>query len=400
MSVSNGAKTLTVGTGLAYTPQQDIIIAHDSANHMHGVVTTYNSTSGAMTADIAQHTGAGTYSTWTVNLSGGVGIQGPQGDQGPAGATGATGATGPQGPQGIQGPTGPQGIQGPQGDQGPQGPAGVLYATAPLAFDSGTGTVSLGNSAFSVDASGNLDTSGHVTANNGSNASVTLDPSLGLVLSGTGNPGITFPDNTTQNSAAYVVGSGNLDMAGYDITNANFNSSAGQVSAQNITMSSGGVLTFGDNTIQTTAYTGGGGGGAVWGSITGTIGDQSDLLATYLPRAGGSISGYVFCYPTLGFDVATFGYAEINCQNTQSGSFTSLSSSGVVKGGNAFSGTFTQIDATGVHFPDGSVQTTAAPAPTPPPPYTNSIWYGGNWYSANVSTVYDSMSSYINVLSF
>lgn len=40
---------------------------------------------------------------------------GPQGPKGDTGATGATGATGPQGPQG------PQGIQGPQGPQGPQG---------------------------------------------------------------------------------------------------------------------------------------------------------------------------------------------------------------------------------------------------------------------------------------
>ena len=65
--------------------------------------------------------------------------------------------------------------------------------------------------------------------------------------------GITFLDSTVQSSAAFVPGSGNLDMAGYDITNANFNSSAGQVSAQNVTMSSGGVLTFGDATVQTTA---------------------------------------------------------------------------------------------------------------------------------------------------
>ena len=73
--------------------------------------------------------------------------------------------------------------------------------------------------------------------------------------------GIQFPDSSVQSSAAFVPGSGNLDMAGYDITNANFNSSAGQVSAQNVSLSSGGSITFGDSTVQTTAYTGGGGGG-------------------------------------------------------------------------------------------------------------------------------------------
>ena len=67
---------------------------------------------------------------------------------------------------------------------------------------------------------------------------------------------ITFADSTVQTTAAvagFVPGSGNLDMAGYDITNANFNSSAGQVTAQNVTMSSGGVLTFADSTTQSTA---------------------------------------------------------------------------------------------------------------------------------------------------
>ena len=34
LSVSKAVKTLTVGTGLAYTTQQDVVIAYDAANHM------------------------------------------------------------------------------------------------------------------------------------------------------------------------------------------------------------------------------------------------------------------------------------------------------------------------------------------------------------------------------
>jgi hypothetical protein len=82
--------------------------------------------------------------------------------------------------------------------------------------------------------------------------------SLGTEVSHTG---ITFPDSTVQTTAAagFVPGSGDLDLDGYAITDGNFDSPAGQVSAQNVTLSSGGVLTFGDSTVQTTAYTGGGG---------------------------------------------------------------------------------------------------------------------------------------------
>lgn len=143
MSVSNGAKTLTVATGLAYTTQQSIIIAHDSANHMHGVVTSYNSTTGALVADIQNHAGSGTYTSWTINLEGTAGIQGPQG---PTGATGATGATGPAGATGATGATGPQGPKGDTGD------SGVAYATSPLAYDSGTKTISIDLSGYVTEA--------------------------------------------------------------------------------------------------------------------------------------------------------------------------------------------------------------------------------------------------------
>lgn len=129
-----------MATGLAYTTQQSIIIAHDSANHMHGVVTSYNSSTGALVADIQNHTGSGTYTSWTVNLEGTAGIQGPQGPTGPTGATGATGPTGPTGA------TGPQGIQGIQGDPG------VVYATSPLSYDAGTQTVSIDLSGYITDA--------------------------------------------------------------------------------------------------------------------------------------------------------------------------------------------------------------------------------------------------------
>ena len=68
--IGNGAKTLTVGTGLAYSPTQDVTIAYNASNHMHALVTTYNSTTGVLVVDVQQHTGAGTYTAWTVNVGG------------------------------------------------------------------------------------------------------------------------------------------------------------------------------------------------------------------------------------------------------------------------------------------------------------------------------------------
>ncbi len=72
LTINNDNKTLTVGTGLSYTPQQDVVIAYDASNHMHAQVLTYNSGTGVMTVDVQSHTGSGTFSLWTVNVGGTV----------------------------------------------------------------------------------------------------------------------------------------------------------------------------------------------------------------------------------------------------------------------------------------------------------------------------------------
>ena len=74
-TISNGAKTFTVGTGLSYSSQQDVVISYDASNHMHAVVTSYDSGTGALVVDVKSHTGAGTYATWTVNVGGTTPLQ-------------------------------------------------------------------------------------------------------------------------------------------------------------------------------------------------------------------------------------------------------------------------------------------------------------------------------------
>ena len=69
-TVSNGTKTFTIGTGLSYTPTQNITISYDASNHMHGEVLTYNSGTGVLTVDVNHHTGSGTYAAWVVNVGG------------------------------------------------------------------------------------------------------------------------------------------------------------------------------------------------------------------------------------------------------------------------------------------------------------------------------------------
>ena len=126
--LSNGTKTFTTQAGLAWTSQQDITIVHDAGHHMHATVTSYDSATGIMVAQVTNHTGSvGPYSSWTINIEGAIGAQGPVGSQGPIGLTG------PQGEQGIQGVQGPVGLTGPQGPLNPDGltktEASTTYAT-------------------------------------------------------------------------------------------------------------------------------------------------------------------------------------------------------------------------------------------------------------------------------
>jgi len=76
---SGNGKTMTIGTGLSYSPQQDITVSYNTANHMHGTVLTYNSTTGVMTWDSNTHSGSGTYSNWEVNVGGVAGAVLPVG---------------------------------------------------------------------------------------------------------------------------------------------------------------------------------------------------------------------------------------------------------------------------------------------------------------------------------
>lgn len=103
-------------------------------------------TAGASAYEVAVDNGfVGTEAEWLASLVGPTGAKGDTGDTGATGATGPQGPQGIQGIQGIQGDTGPTGATGATGPQGPQGDPGVVAATAPIQYDGGTQTVSLGS---------------------------------------------------------------------------------------------------------------------------------------------------------------------------------------------------------------------------------------------------------------
>ena len=165
LTIATGSQTLTIGTGLAYSVAQNVVIAYDTNNKLDGTVTSYTSGTGVLVVNVTSVVGSGTYSAWAVNLAGAVGAvgaTGPTGIQGPTGVQGATGAQGTTGPTGAQGVTGATGIQGPTG---PQGATGIQGATGPLPDTSSFAKTNITNT-FTADqiVSGALTVTGLLTA--------------------------------------------------------------------------------------------------------------------------------------------------------------------------------------------------------------------------------------------
>jgi collagen type VII alpha len=125
LTIALGTQSLTVETGLALSVGQSVIIANSPSNKMEGTITSYNSLTGALVVNVTSVVGSGTFSSWSVSLSGAPGPAGATGATGIAGDTGATGLTGATG-VGATGLTGATGLQGPAGSAGSGG--GIRWA--------------------------------------------------------------------------------------------------------------------------------------------------------------------------------------------------------------------------------------------------------------------------------
>ena len=195
--------TITIGTGLAYTVAQDILIAYDINNHQVSMVTSYNPATGALVFSTpSEITGSGTYNLWSVNLNGAAGGDGTSGTSGLSGSSGSNGAQGIQGIQGIQGVQGEQGAQGLTGTSGTSGSSGTSGVS---------GTSGTNGSSGTTGTSGNTGTSG-LTGTSGTSGTSPVFPApvvYGLYVQ-TANS--TIVTNTTTESTLIGPGVGTLNV--------------------------------------------------------------------------------------------------------------------------------------------------------------------------------------------
>jgi hypothetical protein len=70
LTVGTGSKSLTIQTAKAYSVGQVVVIASTASpgNQMTGIITSYNSGTGALVVDAQQTLGSGTLAAWTISL--------------------------------------------------------------------------------------------------------------------------------------------------------------------------------------------------------------------------------------------------------------------------------------------------------------------------------------------
>ncbi|MFN3858105.1 MAG: hypothetical protein ACK4RV_10165 [Caulobacter sp.] len=71
LAIGTGTKAFTIQTGKAFSIGQVMVAASaaDPSNQMTGIVTAHNSGTGALTLDVSDTNGSGTYADWTLSLS-------------------------------------------------------------------------------------------------------------------------------------------------------------------------------------------------------------------------------------------------------------------------------------------------------------------------------------------
>lgn len=259
-------------------------------------------------------------STETVEiLDGPVGPQGPQGIQGLKGDKGDKGEQGIQGPKGDKGDTGEQGPKGDKGDKGDAGPTGATGATGPqgpqgetgaagrdgyIQYTAGSNVSISDQDVISVDLSGKQDTlvsgtniktvngssllgSGNITIEGGSGGLSSVAHDNTLTGAGTNaNPlgvdttviatvqSLSTKQDTIDSShklSADLISDGSTNKTVTSTEKTTWSSKQDTlVSGTNIkTINNQSLLGSGNITIS--------GGSSTWGSITGTLNDQTDL---------------------------------------------------------------------------------------------------------------------------
>jgi hypothetical protein len=405
LTINNANKTLTVGTGLSYTPTQNLTISYDASNHMHGEVLTYNSGTGVLTVDINNHTGTGTYASWVVNVGGVTplasvawgAITGTLGDQtdlssalaGYALLSGAT-FTGKVNTT-VTATTAPINI-GSQLAAPTTTVAGDLWIGTNINFKDKDGVQKV---VANTNATNHFTSIQTILVNSTGNA-------LRINQQGTG-PALFVEDSTSPDATPFVIDANGRVGIGVapDATAA-------------LKVDAGGIK-FNDGTTQTTAALPLSG-GAMTGSITNTFNGMATEVSEQKFKVGLTAGGL---FAELNYQALTInnGGSQMTVTpygitfpdaSTQTTAATNFNPAGYATEGWVYAGFYPLYGNPSAFLTDAPSDGTtygrnnaAWVATIGNPPYSNSVWTSSGYVSATVTNIYDTGTMmYYNVLTF
>ena len=192
--------SITIGTGLAYTIGQSVIVANSITDYFDGVVTSYNTGTGGIDINVTNRTGTGTFSSWQVNLAGAAGGDGTSGTSGETGTSGVSGTSGTSASSGSSGTAGASGTDGSSGTSGVDGTSGTAGESGTSGVDGTSGTSGESGTSGTDGSNGSSGTSGTSGASgtSGSSGTAGLDGSSGT----SGESGTSGLEGTSGTSGA------------------------------------------------------------------------------------------------------------------------------------------------------------------------------------------------------
>jgi hypothetical protein len=196
--------TFNISANLAYVAGDIVQLSHDANNYIIGTVVSYNKNTGVLVITPTTSVGSGTYTTWTVSLSGGSGSAGTTGTSGTAGDGATAGTSGNHGSSGDAASSGTRGTSGNSGRAGTHGTSGFSAssgasnrsATSGTSGTEGTsGTAGLDGSSGTSASSGSSGSSG--TAASSGTSGTSGVPGASAVSGVNGGTGPTGPQGPT-----------------------------------------------------------------------------------------------------------------------------------------------------------------------------------------------------------
>lgn len=152
--------TFNISLNKEFKPNDFVKVAHDGNNYITGRVVSYNPSTGALVVEPYEVVGSGTYSSWTVTLTGFNGSAGTSGSSGTSGTSGTQGSSGTSGTSGTAATTGTDGSSATSGSSGDAGSSATSGDSGSSGTSASSGTVGTSGTAGTEGSSATSGTAG------------------------------------------------------------------------------------------------------------------------------------------------------------------------------------------------------------------------------------------------